>query len=207
MSTAPKRKAKTKSARKPKARPVRKRAVSPKRPLEKPVEAPPERKQPTLEKKFLIAVRIKGCFGTPNQIERTLSTLRLRNKFNAVLLENSATVIATLRQAKDYVTWGEANSRDVARILKERGELIGGLPMTDKNIQEKFGAHSVDGLATALTEGRITLKILWQKGLKPVFRLHPPSGGFESSTKRPYGSRGELGQRGPAISSLVARMM
>ncbi len=207
MSTAPKRKAKTRSARKPKARPVRKRAVSAKRPLEKPVEAPPERKQPTLEKKFLIAVRIKGSFGTPNQIERTLSTLRLRNKFNAVLLENTATVIATLRRAKDYLTWGEAGSKDVAEMLKQRGEFVGGLPMTDKNIQEKFGEHSVDGLVTALTEGRITLKILWQKGLKPVFRLHPPSGGFGSSTKRPYGSRGELGQRGPAMSSLVARMM
>ena len=207
MTTAPKRKAKTKSARKPKARPARKRAVSAKRSLEKPIEAPPERKEPTREKKFLIAVRIKGSFATPNEIETTLSSLRLRNKFNAVLLENTPSVIATLRQAKDYLTWGEANSTDLANLLKERGELVGGLPMTEKNIQEKFGEHSVDGLARALTEGRMSLKILWQKGLKPVFRLHPPSGGFQSSTKRPFGSRGELGQRGPAISSLVARMM
>ncbi len=206
MSTAPKRKPKTKSARKPKARPARKRAVSAKRPLEKPVEVPPERKQPTREKKFLIAVRIKGSFGMPNHIERTLFSLRLRNKFNAVLLENSATVIATLRQAKDYLTWGEANSGDVASLLKQRGELVGGLPMTDKNIQEKFGEQSVEGLAEALAEGRISLKLLWQKGLRPVFRLHPPSGGFQYSTKRTYGSRGELGHRGPSVSNLVARM-
>ena len=51
------------------------------------------------------------------------------------------------------------------------------------------------------------LKQLWEKGVAPAFRLHPPSGGFEGSIKRPFGSRGELGYRGAEISHLVARMM
>ena len=78
------------------------------------------------EKVFLFAVRLKGSFGMPIQTEKTLTTLRLKRKFNAVLLENNPSVLATLRQAKDYVTWGEAKPRDIVMLLKERGEILGG---------------------------------------------------------------------------------
>ena len=159
------------------------------------------------EKIILLAVRLKGSFGTPVHIETTLTTLKLKGKFNAVLLENNPSMLATLRQAKDYVTWGEVKPRDIVALLKERGELFGGQTLTDETTQDKFGLPSVDGLVSSLADGSIALKTLWQKGLKPVFRLHPPSGGFEASTKRPRGSRGELGYRGAEISNLVARMI
>ena len=111
MSTPQKHKAKPRTTRKAKAHVPRKRAAPPKKPTakeavqpqKKPVEVVPERA-------FLFVVRLKGSFGMPIQIEKTLTTLRLNRKFNAVLLENNASVVATLRQAKDYVTWGEATS-------------------------------------------------------------------------------------------------
>lgn len=207
MSTPQKHKAKPKATRKAKAHVPRKRAAPSKKPAAKEAVQPQKKAvEVTPEKAFLFAVRLKGSFGMPIQTEKTLTTLRLDRKFNAVLLENNANVLATLRQAKDYVTWGEAKPRDIAMLLKERGELLGGLRITDKSVQEKFGVQTVDGLVTALGEGGITLKQLRQKGLKPVFRLHPPSGGFATSTKRPHGSRGELGYRGPEMATLVARM-
>jgi len=211
MSTPPKHKAKPKATRKTKTHIPRKRAAPSKK--HAPKEAPKEVVQPQKkavevapEKSFLVAVRLKGSFGMPIQTEKTLTTLRLNRKFNAVLLENNSSVLATLRQAKDYVTWGEATSEDIAMLLKERGELLGGARITDKSVQEKFGVQTIAGLVTALAQGGITLKQLWQKGLKPVFRLHPPSGGFATSTKRPHKSRGELGYRGPEMATLVARM-
>jgi large subunit ribosomal protein L30 len=209
MSTAQKQKAKPKAPRKApiKTRAPRKRVVPVKKPAEKQVEVQPVRKAVAPEKIFLLAVRLKGSFGTPERIGRTLTTLKLKGKFNAVLLENNPSMLATLRQAKDYVTWGELKPKDIAALLKERGELFGGQTLTDKTTQDKFGFQSVDGLASSLADGSIALKTLWQKGLKPVFRLHPPSGGFEASTKRPRGSRGELGYRGAEISSLIARMI
>ena len=208
MSTPQKHKAKPRATRKAKAHVPRKRAVPSKKPAAKEAVQPQKKAvEVTPEKVFLFAVRLKGSFGMPIQTEETLTTLRLNRKFNAVLLENNANVLATLRQAKDYVTWGEAKPKDIAMLLKERGEFLGGLQITDKSVQEKFGVQTVDGLVTALAEGGITLKQLWQKGLKPVFRLHPPSGGFATSTKRPHGSRGELGYRGPEMATLVARMV
>lgn len=207
MSSTHKRKAKTKAKPKPKTRPTRKRAAPSRKPAEKPAEVTPQRKEVAPEKVFLIAVRIMGPFGTPSHLETIMSSLRLKRKFNAVVLERNVGVLATLRHAKDYLTWGEIKHMDLAALLKERGELIGGSTLTDTAVREKFGEQSVDELAVALAQGRIALNTLWQRGLKPVFRLHPPSGGFEASTKRSYGSRGELGYRGPEMSSLLARMM
>jgi large subunit ribosomal protein L30 len=208
MSTPQKHKAKPKAPRKAKVHVPRKRAAPSKKPAAKEAVQPQKKAvEVAPEKVFLFAVRLKGSFGMPFQTEETLTTLRLNRKFNAVLLENNANVQATLRQAKDYVTWGEAKPRDIVMLLKERGELLGGLRITDKSVQEKFGVQTIDGLVTALADGGITLKQLWQKGLKPVFRLHPPSGGFATSTKRPHGSRGEFGYRGPEMATLVARMV
>jgi large subunit ribosomal protein L30 len=209
MSTAQKHKAKPKAPRKAptKARAPHKRVVPAKKPAAKQVEVQPVKKVVAPEKIFLLAVRLKGAFGTPEHIEKTLTTLKLKGKFNAVLLENNPSMLATLRQAKDYVTWGEVKPSDIVALLKERGELFGGQTLTDKITQHKFGFQSVDGLASSLANGSVALNVLWQKGLKPVFRLHPPSRGFKASTKRPRGSRGELGYRGPEISNLIARMI
>jgi large subunit ribosomal protein L30 len=173
------------------------------------VRPPPAlvKKEPTPEKSYLLAVRLKGKFGTPWPIEKALETLRLRRKFNAVLLENTRPTIGMLRTVKDFVTWGEATKTDIAALLQERGEFFGGAALKDETIREKFGESSVQELASALTQGRISLRTLWQKGLNPVFRLHPPSGGFEGSIKRAYGSRGELGRREATLSSLLIRML
>jgi large subunit ribosomal protein L30 len=175
--------------------------------VEKAVEPLPAKKEVVPEKTFILAVRLMGAFGTPTHVERTLTSLRLNRKFNAVLLESGPSVLGMLRQAKDYLTWGEVKSAQIAALVKERGELLGGLPVTDKFAKEGFGELSLEGLAEALAQGRIRLEALWHKGLKPVFRLLPPSGGFEASTKRGYATRGELGYRGPQISNLVSRMI
>ncbi len=209
MSAAPKRKAKPKTARKVPAKPraARKRAPPTRKPVEKAAESRPAKKEVAPEKTFILAIRLMGPFGTPNHLERTLASLRLNRKFNAVLLENNPNVLGMLRQSKDYLTWGEIKSPGIAALLKERGEVLGGLPLTNKFVQDGFGEQSLEGLVEALTHGRIKLETLWEKGLKPVFRLRPPSGGFEASTKRAYATRGELGYRGQQISNLVARMI
>ncbi len=199
MSTQ-KRKAKPRAPAKPKPKAVRKRPVRVKKPEKRVVEVPPETA-------FLLAIRLQGPFAVPSYLENTLMSLRLRRRFSAVLLEKNPNILGMLRQAKDYLTWGEIKAEHIAALLKERAELPGGLPLTDKFVKESFGEQSIEELASALIRGKIQLRTLWQKGIKPVFRLHPPSGGFQYSIKRPFGSRGELGYRGTEVSNLVTRMI
>jgi large subunit ribosomal protein L30 len=207
MSTKQKRKPKPRAPRKEKQKPVRKRKIA-----EEKKEAVPEKKVEKVvaeipEKPLFLAVRLLGPFGSPASIEDTLRSLRLSRKFRAVLLDKSESMLGVLRKVKDYVTWGEVKSHDIAALLKERGELSNGMAFTDKFVKESFGQESIEELAQALTRGQIELKALWQKGVVPVFRLRPPSRGFNSSIKRPCGSQGELGYRGAEISNLVARMI
>ena len=171
-----------------------------------PAQAPSPKKEAVPEKTFILAMRLKGAFGTPIYLNTALSTLRLKKRFNAVLLENKVNVLGMLRNVKDYVTWGEVKTPEIAMLLKERGEIEGGFMVTDDTVKKTFGEDSVDSLAEGLTRGRISLDSLWAKGLRPVFRLRPPSGGFETTIKRPYGSRGELGARGTKLSELLERM-
>jgi large subunit ribosomal protein L30 len=206
MSTKLKRKPRAKGPPKEKRKPARRRrapeekkAVPPRRIENAEAEVP--------EVPLLLAVRLLGPFGTPKDVEDALVSLRLRRKFRAVLLEKNDSVLGALRKVKDYVTWGEVKSHVIAIILKERGELSDGTALTDKFIKENLEHESIEDVGLALTRGRIKLKSLWEKGIVPVFRLRPPSGGFDSSIKRPFGSYGELGYRGAEITQLVTRMV
>jgi large subunit ribosomal protein L30 len=217
MSTKPKGKAKAKAPRKEKtekpkavrkrrAAEVTKKEVVPEKKIERPekvakVVAPPP------EKPLVLVVRLLGEFGAPQDIQNSLTSLRLNNKFRAILLEKNDSMLGALRKVKDYVTWGEVKSSDVATLLKKRAELSNGMVFSDKFVRDSFGRESVEELAQAITRGQLNLKSLWQKGVVPVFRLHPPSGAFVGSIKRPFGSRGELGYRGADISNLMARML
>lgn len=208
MSTKQKRKTKPKGTRKQKPKAARKPTPTLKKPEKRVTEARPEEiKEIAPKKTFLIAVRIQGPVAVPYDMDRTLSSLGLERRFSARLLEKNESTVGMLRNAKDYLTWGEVEPQDIAALLKERAELPGGSSLTDEIVKEKFGQQSIGALVAALVEGQIELSTLWQKGISPSFRLHPPSGGFDASIKRPFGSRGELGYRGPGISSLLTRMM
>jgi len=221
MSTKQKTKAKPKaSARKQKAKVTRKPSAQAKKPEKHVTEARPEKieeiketkttkavKEIAPKKTFLIAVRLQGPVAVPYDMDLTLGSLGLKGRFNARILEKNESTVGMLRNAKDYITWGEVKPQDIAALLEERAELAGGSSLTDSIVKEKFGHESIEALVTALVEGQIELRTLWQKGINPTFRLHPPSGAFHASIKRPFRSRGELGYRGSEISSLLTRMI
>jgi len=155
---------------------------------------------------LLLVIRLKGPFAVPYHIEHTLKSLRLDSKYRATLVSSNPSMNGMLQQVKDFVTWGEISPTAIAELLKERGEVTGGVRVTDKFVKENFSNNSVDALAMALSRGQIDLKALWGKGVKPIFRLRPPSGGFVSTIKRPVGINGQLGYRGPAIAALMTKM-
>ncbi len=153
--------------------------------------------------KCLVAIRIRGGVNAPAVVEDTLKMLRMDRNNSATLLDDRPEYLGMLQKAKDYVTWGEPNLETVHLLLEKRGRALGDGPIED-GVLEALGYETIDGLAEALHSGEVAIHKL--EGIKPFFRLHPPSKGFKRSVKRPYGSRGELGYRGEAINELAKRM-
>lgn len=154
--------------------------------------------------KLLAVVRLRGVVGVPEDIEATLKMLRLHKVNHATLVEDTPSYQGMLLKASGYITYGEIDKGTLIELLKKRGRLVGNRPVTDE-YAKKLGFDGLEGLAEAILEGRIRLKEL--PGFKPVFRLHPPGGGFKKSVKKPIGAGGELGYRGAGINELLRKMM
>lgn len=154
--------------------------------------------------KLLVVIRLRGRVGIPKEVKDTLEMLRLHRKNHAVIIDDRPSYMGMLKKVIDYVTWGEITPETLAYLLKRRGELEGGKKLTDEYGEKTLGMNNLEELAQAIFNGKLKLKDVPK--LKPVFRLHPPSGGFEGSIKRHYKSGGELGYRGKEINELIRRM-
>lgn len=154
---------------------------------------------------LLLIVRLRGRSGALPEVEKTLELLRLTRKFHAVIYPESESIKGMLDVAKDWIAWGEVSPEVLKDLIMRRGRLVGNKPITQDDLKRIFNISSFDELVNALISG----KVLWHKtlGVKPVFRLRPPKGGFKGSIKRPYKSQGELGYRGLDINELVRRMI
>ena len=156
-----------------------------------------------MERKCILAIRIRGEINSPRRIRDTLRMLRVDRNMTATLLDDRPEYLGMLQKAKDYITWGEPNLDMVRLILEKRGRLVGDHPINDDSLSS-LGYKDIGALAKALYDGDTEYHKL--EGIKPFFRLHPPSKGFKRTVKRPYRSRGELGYRGDAINKLAKRM-
>lgn len=89
------------------------------------------------------------------------------------------------------------------RTAQEQGRTVGGRKLTDDYVNEKLKhlgvTGGIEGLADALLKGRIRLHEI-DNLVKPVFRMHPPRGGFKRSIKKSVGNSGELGYRGRRLT-------
>lgn len=152
-------------------------------------------------------IRIRGIPDTPPDVEYTLKLLRLHKKYHAVLYPDTLPGIKDmLRKAQGWITWGEIDEDVLVELLKKRGRAPGNKKLDEKYLEEKLGVKDFTELAKKLLAGEIMLHKLEDK-IKPVFRLHPPKGGFKGSIKKMYGDGGELGYRGRAINELLKRMI
>ncbi|MBN2335339.1 50S ribosomal protein L30 [Candidatus Bathyarchaeota archaeon] len=156
-----------------------------------------------MEKKSLLAIRIRGTINVTQRVKDTLRMLRIDRNNYATLLDDRADYQGMLQKAKDYITWGEPDLETIKVMLEKRGEAPGGARLTDEYVKE-VGYESIEALAEKLLTCEADINKL--EGIKPFFRMHPPKKGFRKSVKRPYRSKGELGYRGEAINELARRM-
>lgn len=151
-----------------------------------------------------VVVRLRGPIDTRKDIDYTMRLLHLHRKFNATIIPDNEVSLGMLQKAKDYIAWGPAKPNLVRELLLKRGRLVGGRSVTEDYLAQKTHLESEEEVFNSIASGALRLKDL--EGLKPVFRLHPPRGGFKKSTKKSVSMGGETGFR-EDISSIVLKMI
>ncbi len=149
-------------------------------------------------------VRVRGHAKIQHTAVETMDMLKLNRVNHCVVLPQNRTTQGMLQVVKDYVTWGELGHESIARMLFQRGEVMGGDRLTDSHVKENSKFSSILAFAKALESGEA--KMTDVKGLKPVVRLPPPRQGYES-TRRSFVDGGSLGYRGKDMEKLIERML
>ncbi|HUY01318.1 MAG TPA: 50S ribosomal protein L30 [Candidatus Deferrimicrobium sp.] len=157
-----------------------------------------------LPTKRLAVIRVRGSVGLRKPITETLQFLRLHRKNHLVLIDDRASYRGMLQKAKDYITWGEIGAEAIALLLQKRGRLRGGIRLTDTLVKKYTPYETIEKLAEAIAN--LSMELPESGKIKPVFRLHPPKGGFKGKIKRPVKDHGELGYRGSQIEDLIKKM-
>ncbi|HEX9909076.1 MAG TPA: 50S ribosomal protein L30 [Thermoplasmata archaeon] len=152
----------------------------------------------------IAVVRVKGHAKIRRDAVETMVMMKLTRVNHCVLLPQNNTTKGMLQVAKDYVTWGEVTPDTIARLLFQKGEVLGGERLTDAYVKDHSKFPSILSLAKAIEKGEARLSDV--NGLKPVIRLPPPRKGYEG-TKHTFNDGGALGYRGPDIEKLIDRML
>lgn len=155
--------------------------------------------------KVILAIRVRGQVRVRPQIEDTLDKLLLGHLHHARLLPATQSIVGMIEKAKDYVTWGVPTEEVIEKLLIKRGRITGNARLTDAYVKKNSSHASIKALAKAMTTGKgFTSDV---EGLKPVFRLTPPTKGYKGKRNLPVGMGGITGDRGEGISELVLRMI
>jgi large subunit ribosomal protein L30 len=168
------------------------------------VKAKQEKKM-ELPTKRLAVIRIRGRVGLRKSNAETLQFLRLHRRNHLILIDDRVSYRGMLQAAKDYITWGEIGAETITLLLQKRGRLRGGIRLTDALVKKYTPYETIDKLAEAIAN--LSMDLSESGKIKPVFRLHPPKGGFKNKIKRPVKDHGELGYRGSDIEDLIKRMI
>ncbi|MHA1768785.1 MAG: 50S ribosomal protein L30 [Candidatus Thorarchaeota archaeon] len=153
----------------------------------------------------VLVIRVRGQVRVRPQIEDTLDKLLLGRLHQARLLRVTPSIEGMINKAKDYITWGEPSIEVVEKLLSKRARLSGNKKLSDAYVKKNSSHSSIKALAKAIMTGKGNVSDV--EGLKPVFRLTPPSKGFKGKKNLPVGMGGITGYRGEGISELALRMI
>ncbi|HDN83289.1 MAG TPA: 50S ribosomal protein L30 [Candidatus Altiarchaeales archaeon] len=155
--------------------------------------------------KRIAVVRVRGRVNVREEIERTLNLLNLTRVNHCVVVKNTPQYMGMIKKAKDYITWGEINKETLEKLIIKRARLPGNKRLSDEYLRKNTKYSSIQEFVEDFFNCKVELKDV---GLKKVFRLKPPSGGYErAGIKKPFSVGGALGYRGEKINDLLLRMI
>ena len=157
------------------------------------------------DEKIILAIRVRGQVRVRPQIEDTLNKLLLGRLHQARLIKATPSMGGMITKVKDYITWGVPSEEVIEQLLIKRGRITGNVRLTDSYVKKNSSHSSVKTLAKAIAAGKASVSDV--EGLKPVFRLTPPTKGYRGKKNLGVGMGGINGDRGEGISELALRMI
>ena len=152
-----------------------------------------EEKQNNGTPKMVAVIRIAGMVKVRRDVAETLDRLRLRRKYVCVIVDaNNKNIIGMLKRVKQYIAFGEIDSKILEKLIKERAE------------SEEGRKHKIEINVGEVAKGLMAGKKLADFKLKGFFRLHPPRKGIDSKLQYP---KGVLGDNKKDINKLIERML
>jgi len=154
--------------------------------------------------KRIIAIRVRGRTGVRKEVQDTLKMLRLNRVNHAVIVDDRPSYLGMLKKAEFWITYGYLDKETFKQLLLKRGRLEGNKRFTEDYLVKHTRFSSLDEFVEKFFNFEAELSDIPK--LKPVFRLHPPRGGYEG-IKHHFNEGGALGFRGDKINELVKRML
>jgi large subunit ribosomal protein L30 len=155
--------------------------------------------------KLLFVVRIRGAPGMKRKTHDTLRMLRMHRVNHGVLIFPNKSYAGMLQKVKDYIAYGEINKKMLLKLIRKRAFVEGNEPLTESHIKLKTKYKTLNALTEGLLKGEIQYKDIDK--IKPVFRMHPPRGGYRGTIKLSYAAGGSLGYVGDYINTLLFKML
>ena len=155
--------------------------------------------------KNIAIIRIRGRTGVNRKVNDTLDMMRLYKQNGCVIVPNNPQFLGMIQRAKDYITWGEIDKETFTLLFTKRGRVAGNKELTEDYLKQHLKMDT-KAFIEAFFDFQKKLKDI--PGLKPYFRLSPPSKGFErGGIKSPFSMGGSLGYRKDKINELIRRMI
>lgn len=156
-------------------------------------------------KSIIAIVRIRGKPGQRAKANKTLELLNLHKPNHMILVPDTSSYRGMLQKVNHLVAWGYPKYETVVQLIKKRGEVKGNGNMSKEAVKEKSNGkyQNIEEIAEIVWKGKRLKEIKW---IKPVLRLHPPSGGYKS-TKTSFQEGGSYGSWGENIDKLLKRML
>lgn len=138
-------------------------------------------------------IRVRGTVNLNPKIKKGLEMMNLRRTNNLSLWKEDAQSLGMIAKVKDYVAYGKISDE----MLKEL--------IAKKSRQAKEG-EKID--AAKVFEEIKKGKTLSKAGIRNLFTMSPPRGGFErKGIKVSFKLGGALGNRGEKINELIEKMI
>jgi len=150
-------------------------------------------------------LRVRGPIKVNVDIEHTMKLLRLTRVNHCVIYPEDKKIKGMLFKIRNMVTYGEITKETLKKMLVKRGFVYSDKGKLLKFKEQYADEKAIDKLVDDLISGKAKINDL---NLKPVFRLKPPTKGYDrKGIKKTFKEGGVLGYRADHINKLLLKMI